>query len=81
MLTTNLKLLTPPLTANGQKFLPSAFSSLFTKVKMFAVTVNKRFFLFFYWIDFKDLRKSEQTQSSFLPFVFAVNVMLKLTYP
>ena len=40
------------LTANGRRqklnFLASILNRLYTKVKIFAFTVNKRFFLFFY---------------------------------
>ena len=71
------------LMANGRRqklnFLASVLSRLYTKVKIFSFTVNKRFFPIFLLDWFKEYRENEQNQNYFLPFAVAVNVMLKLT--
>ena len=57
--------------ANGKRqklnFLLSAFSCLYTKVKIFAFAVNKRFFPIFLLVDLRiiDYRKCEQNQNYF----------------
>ena len=71
------------LTANGRQqklnFLAFVLTRLYTKVKIFAFTVNKNFFLFFLLDWFKENSENEQNQNYFLLFAVAVNVMLKLT--
>ena len=61
------------------KRLPSVFSSLYSRIKIFVLAVNSKRHFYFCVIYFKITRKEQKVRGNLCRLPSAVNVMLKLS--